>query len=348
VYGSGSATLRTGARGRLRVTVPALSAVVYASSGRIPASEGAPSVFLGAPQPSAEARSRMEVRAEVGTDSFYEVTFEARVGGGDWQSIGTDDTAPYRVFHDVSGQATGTALQYRAIVLDNAGHTRTSRVRSTEVAAPRISIDAPREGARVRGEVRLLASTDPERASQTVTFQRRVGTGAWTTVATDTSSPAYTAVDDISGLGLGEGEAVRYRAVLTEADGNEVVSRVRTLRAAPTPVTTAVIHYRRPAGDYADWGLHLWGDAVADEVLAQVTWERPWPFTAIDDFGARFEVPLKDDTKPLNYIIHLPGRGDEPVGREPGGDRRFIPLESPEVWIVQGDPTIHTSRPPGT
>ena len=34
--------------------------------------------------------------------SFYEVTFYAKVGNGRWRSIGTDDTAPYRVFHDVS------------------------------------------------------------------------------------------------------------------------------------------------------------------------------------------------------------------------------------------------------
>ena len=83
-------------------------------------------------------------------------------------------------------------------------------------------------------------------------------------------------------------------------------------------------------------------------MLAQVSWGNPWPFTAIDDFGARFEVPLKDDTVALNYIIHLPGRDDVPTGREPGGDRSFIPVNSPEVWVLQGDPTIHTTRPPGT
>ena len=348
VYGTGRSTLRSGEQGRLRVTVPPLSAVVYAASGRIPASASAPTVFLDAPSPAPESRGRMDVHADVEGDSFYEVTFEARVAGGDWRSIGTDDNAPYRVYHDVAGLETGTAVQYRATVLDNAAHARTSRVRSTEVPAPRIVLTTPAENALVRDQVRLLANTDPERASQTVAFQRRVGTGAWSAIGTDTSSPDYRAVDDIAALGLATGAQIQYRAVLTEADGNEVQSRIRTVRVAPPPVTTAIVHYRRPAGDYANWGLHLFGDAIADSVLAQVSWGNPWPFTAIDDFGARFEIPLKDDTRPLNYIIHLPGRDDVPTGREPGGDRTFVPINSPEVWVVQGDPTIHTSRPPGT
>jgi alpha-amylase len=348
VYGSGRQTLRTGGQRRLRVTVPPLSTVVYESIARIPRSEDAPSVLLAAPSPSPDSRSRMDVHADVDGGSFYEVTFQASVGDGDWTTIGTDDNAPYRVYHDVSAYPTDTPLRYRAVVLDNAGNTRTSRVRSTEAPEPRIRLGSPAQDAKVRGQVRLLANTDPERSDQSVTFYRRIATGAWTELATDTSSPDYTAVDDISGLGLATGTRIRYRAMLTEGDGNEVLSRARTVTVAPPPVTTAVIHYRRPAGDYTGWGVHLFGDAVAARVLAQVSWGNPWRFARIDDFGARFEVPLADDTLPLNYIIHLPNRDDVPTGREPGGDRSFVPVDSPEVWIVQGDPTIHTTRPPGT
>jgi hypothetical protein len=233
-------------------------------------------------------------------------------------------------------------VQYRAIVLDNAGNTRTSRTRSTDVPAPRITIATPAQGSKVRGKVNLLASVDPERASQSVTFQRQVGTGAWTTIGTDTSSPAYTAVDDIAGLGLATGEAIRYRAVLTEADGNEVTSRVRTVQQAPPPVTTAVVHYKRPAGDYGEWGLHLFGAAVQTETA----WTAPLQRVGVDDDGARFEIAIKDDTRPVGFIVHLPGRGDVPTGREPGGDRFFIPVDAPEIWLKQGDPTVYTSRPP--
>ena len=63
------------------------------------------------------------------------------------------------------------------------------------------------------------------------------------------------------------------------------------------------------------------------------------------DFGAVFEIPLADPAASLNYIIHQPSGDSVPATREPGGDRSFVPAVSPEVWIVSGDPTIHTSRP---
>jgi glycosidase len=343
IYGSGGAqNVRTTDGRRLRVTVPPLSAVVYEASGRTERSEAAPSIFLRAPAAAAEARSRMEVGAELGSRAFAEVTFQARVGTGEWQSIGTDDNAPYRVFHDVAGLETGTAVQYRAIVLDNAGNTRTSRMRTAEVPAPRITLTTPAQGSRIRSEARLLASVDPERASQSVTFQRQVGTGPWTTFATDTSSPAYTAVDDITALGLAAGDPIRYRAVLTEADGNEVTSRVRTVTVAPPPLTTAVVHYKRPAGDYADWGLHLFGAAVQ----TPTEWTAPLQPVAIDADGARYEIALKDDARRVEFIVHLPGGDVVPTSREPGGNRSFLPIDHPEIWLKQGDPTVYTSRPP--
>ena len=56
-------------------------------------------------------RGRMEVHADLSDQGFYEVTFQARVGDGEWELIGTDDNAPYRVYHDVSGYETGTPLE---------------------------------------------------------------------------------------------------------------------------------------------------------------------------------------------------------------------------------------------
>ena len=50
----------------------------------------------------------MEVEADLGGDSFYEVTFQAKIGDDPWEPIGTDDNAPYRVFHDVYALEPGT------------------------------------------------------------------------------------------------------------------------------------------------------------------------------------------------------------------------------------------------
>ena len=120
--------------------------------------------------------------------------------------------------------------------------------------------------------------------------------------------------------------------------------------ASPTPYETATLHYLRPAGDYGDppgdgWGLHMWGDAVDPAVLAQIAWDNPWPRSVVTNGWADYEIPLVDDTKPVNFIMHLPSGDSVPDTREPGGDRSFVPLDNVEVWIKQGDPTIYTSKP---
>jgi hypothetical protein len=118
------------------VTVPPLSAVVYRSSEGIPSSQSAPEIGLQALPDGGAARDRAEVRAFVEGSSFYDVTFQARIAEGDWTTIGTDDNDPYRVFHDLSDVSPGTAVKYRAVVLDNAGNTRWSDVGEITVAAP--------------------------------------------------------------------------------------------------------------------------------------------------------------------------------------------------------------------
>jgi alpha-amylase len=341
VYGDGDKWLRSNGARNLTVTVPPLSAIVYKLKGRIDGSRSAPSIALAAPSPATASRGRMEVRAAVGGSSFYEVTFLAKAGNRSWKPIGTDDNAPYRVFHDVSGLRAGTQLSYRAIVLDNRGHTRESDVRNAEVPAPVVTIEAPAEGAKVRGSVQVRAIADPERATHVVTFERSVDGGPWTAIGTDSSSPAYVVVDDISVLNLATGTPISYRAILTEPDGTTVTSAVRTVEQGPPPLTMAVLHYFRPAGDYADWGLHMWGDAVADSVLAQIAWDRPWPRTSVVDGWARYEIPLKDDTKPVNFIMHRPSGDSVPDTREPGGDRSFVPLDHPHIYLRQGDPAIY-------
>ena len=345
VYGEGESWLRTNADRELSVTVPALSAVVYKLAGRVPRSRRAPSISLAAPAVAAAQRGRVEVRADVGGDSFYEVTFQADSGEG-WEAIGTDDNAPYRVFHDVSGLRPGTEVRYRAVVLDNAGHTRRSGRRATTVPPAVLQWD-PRvtpEGSNVRNSVPLNLFADPERATHVVRFERSVDGGAWTTIATDSSSPQYSVSDDIAALPVGT--EIRYRAILTDL-GATSTSEIRTVRIA-APVTTAIVHYNRagPAADYADWGLHLWGDAVADSVLEQITWAKPWPRTGVDAYGAFYEIAIKDDTKPVNFILHRPSGDSVPDTREPGGDRAFVPIATPEIWLKQGDATIYTSPPP--
>jgi glycosidase len=96
----------------------------------------------------------------------------------------------------------------------------------------------------------------------------------------------------------------------------------------------AVIHYRRPAGDYGDptsadfndfWGLHVWTGAATETV-----WTDPLRPTGQDAFGIEFRIDLVDGADQLAYILH---RGDT---KDPGPDQ-FLIFDSfgHEVWQLQ-------------
>jgi len=333
VFGRGPDRAWSGSNRKLDVTLPALSAVVYRAKDRLPRSKHAPSISLQVP---AQGRDRLEVGARLDSDQFAEVTFLAKSGKGGWRDIGTDDNAPYRVFHDVSDIAPGTRVQYRAVVLDNAHHTRASEVRGSTILQPALTLVKPADGSNVRGGADLEAAVVPEHASDVVVFERRIGSGPWTTVYRDSSSPAYTFHDTFS-TDLPTGTQISYRATLN----GKVVSNVRTVRVQKETLAVATVHYNRPAGDYGSWGLHMWGDAVDPAVLATIAWDKPFQRTGMDAFGAVYEIPLVNDTQPVNFIMHLPSGDSVPSTREPGGDRSFVPLDHPHIYLRQGDPAIY-------
>ena len=341
VYGDGAPAAATDGGRRLAVTVPALSAVVYRSSQAIPPSGAAPEIGLAPLPDGGEARDRVQVRAFVDGSSFYDVTFQARIGSGGWTSIGTDDNDPYRVFHDVADLEPGTLVDYRAIVLDNAGHTRTSDVATVEVAAPSIALTSPPQGGRVRDRARLTAEVVPDHNDNAVTFERRVGSGAWEPVGTDGSQPVYRFDDDISAFPAGT--AIDYRAVSSDG-GRTFTSATRSVTVVD-PVTTATIHYQRTDGAYADWGLHLFGSGLGPGE-ATADYNVPTPFEGSDTYGAFHEMDIADDTEPVGFIVHGRPPGGDPNVKDTQADRFFTPIEHPEIWLKQGDPTIYFS-PPG-
>ena len=255
VYGPGAQDLASDGERLLSVTVPALSTVVYESARKIPRSKSAPGISLNTPEISAESNSRMLVSADVGGSSFNEVSFYAKVGNGGWKSIGTDDTRPYRVFHDVSGIPDGKVVAYRAVVRDNVGHTRVSSVKRAVVPPPKLTIKRPAEGAGVFGTIEVRVLADPERASHVVEIQRRFNDGDWQSLTTDSSSPIYSVLHDLSSVPVGT--VIQYRAILTEPDGTRVVSPVRTVsRVAPVPLVNSVTvsgSLQAEIGCPADW-----------------------------------------------------------------------------------------------
>ena len=114
--------LRTDATGRITVTVPALSAVVYQANAKLHPDNVSPAPVFTSPGPSGIVSGRAEIGVAVPGQDFTEVTFAWRpVGTSAWQKLGTDDNAPYRVFHDVTTLAQGTPVEYRAIARDHDG-----------------------------------------------------------------------------------------------------------------------------------------------------------------------------------------------------------------------------------
>jgi hypothetical protein len=91
----------------------------------------------------------------------------------------------------------------------------------------------------------------------------------------------------------------------------------------------------------------MWGDAVDPAVLAQIAWDKPWQRATIENGWAVYDIPLVDDTKPVNFIMHLPSGNAVRATREPGGDRSFRPIDYLQkgAFLVQGDPTVYSSPP---
>ena len=312
VYGQGADEVKTSEDAKLTVTVPPLSAVVYESSGRIPHSKTAPAVKLQQPAAAAGDNGRINVTADVDGTSFYEVTFEARTAGGEWQPIGTDDTAPYQVFHDVAALDAGTPLEYRATVLDNGGHTATTQSRSASVPAPVLTLRKPTEGSSVEGKVELGATADPEKSSHVVSFERSVNGGNWTALGTDSSSPVYTANDDVSGLA--DGTTVRYRAAMT-GTGFSVTSETRTVTVgqAPQPDSVTVAGSLNQAMGCSS----QWDPACAQAKMVLDPADRIWRLT-VDLPAGKYE-----------YKAALNGGWDENYGADGQFNGQNIVLDHP-------------------
>lgn len=120
LWPAGRSSLRTDAEGRLTVTVPPLSAVVWHANGTLPRRKDAPAAHVEAPSAGGVVGGRTPVTVAVPDGGFNEVTVAWRpVGAQDWTPLGTDDNAPYRVFHDVSGLPKGTLVEYRAVLRDS-------------------------------------------------------------------------------------------------------------------------------------------------------------------------------------------------------------------------------------
>mgnify|MGYP002778014846 FL=1 len=135
---------------------------------------------------------------------------------------------------------------------------------------------------------------------------------------------------------------------------------------AGTPdIRTLRVHYKRFAGDYANWGLHLWPTSGIDtgRLPAGVPidqWTNPVRFDQMPGYAAGtgevvFDIPVLNPTGDaartgVEFIIHgLPPNQDDKDGRPENIRIAYGSLQISgqvgQVWLVQGDPTVYLSPP---
>ena len=132
VWPAGASELRSDREARVTVTVPPLSAVVWRADRRVPGDRSAPTVNFRTPSPGGTVGGRAEVGVAVPQPGFDQVTIAwRRAGEQAWTPLGTDDNAPYRVFHDVSDLSKGTLVEYRAVLRDPSGRLAVAQTYAT-------------------------------------------------------------------------------------------------------------------------------------------------------------------------------------------------------------------------
>ncbi|MFC4889407.1 pullulanase-type alpha-1,6-glucosidase [Streptomyces beijiangensis] len=352
LYGT-SADVRTGADAKATVTVPALSSVVYKAQKPAAAPTAKPALTLTAPE--AGATGTVEVSADVTGGARNRVVFAAQTGNGKWQTLGSADHAPYKVTQVVN-TAAGTALRYKAVVVDSAG--RTASATAETVAGDTPAAETP---------------TATQRDYAIVHYKRPAGDYtdwrlyAWGDLA-DGESTTWPAGHDFTGRdAYGAFAYVKLKPgastvnfLVIDKDGTKDVATDRTIdvtksgevwleQGKDTVTTTrpgypaqdtakAVVHYHRADGVYDGWGLHTWTGAASP-----TDWSKPLEPTRIDSYGAVYEVPLAAGATSLSYIIHNGDAKDLPTDQS-----LDLKANGYEVWLLNATEKYLLPQPAGS
>ncbi|WP_406215342.1 pullulanase-type alpha-1,6-glucosidase [Streptomyces canus] len=354
IYG-GASGVTSDAGKKITVTVPAGSAIVLKAAGKLAPPATKPTITLKAA--AAGATGTVELTADVDGGQLNRVVFAAQVGGGKWQTLGSADHAPYKVTQTV-GKAVpaGTALRYKAVVVDSTGRTASATAESVTGTPP--AEEPP---------------TASSRDYAVVHYQRADGDYddwglyAWGDLA-DGESTTWPGSHPFAGRdAYGAFAYVKLKPgasnvgfLVIDKDGNKDVSADRTIDVTRTgevwieqgkdavqtqrpdyPAqdrTKAVVHYHRADGNYGGWGLHVWTGAANP-----TDWSKPLEPVRTDAYGAVFEVPLADGATSLSYIIHKGDEKDLPTDQS-----LDLTANGHEVWLLNGQEKYLLPQPAGS
>ncbi|MGW8887399.1 pullulanase-type alpha-1,6-glucosidase [Streptomyces sp. NPDC055749] len=333
LYG-GSGTVRSAADKKITVTVPALSSVVLRADRPLGTPEAKPSLTLKAP--AAGATGTVELTADVDGGQLNRVVFAAQTGNGKWRTLGSADHAPYKVTQYLDGSVkAGTALRYKAVVVDRTGRTSSALATTTAGQAPPAEkpVAVERDYAVVHYK---RADGDYEgwqlkSGGKSADFIGRDAYGAFAWVAVDegASSVPYTVEKGATADGPQRTvDLARTGQVWIEQGKDGQATEAPDGANPPQDTTKAVLNYHRTDGDYEGWGLHTWTGAANP-----TDWAKPLQPVRKDAYGVTFEVPLTAGATSLSYILH---KGDEKD--LPSDQSLDIASNGHEVWMLGGKP----------
>ncbi|MDK2973501.1 MAG: peptidyl-prolyl cis-trans isomerase [Candidatus Sumerlaeota bacterium] len=122
----------------------------------------------------------------------------------------------------------------------------------------------------------------------------------------------------------------------------QLVSQQAASSAAVNDIRTISVHYYRTDGDYAQVGLWVWNPVA----LASIPAREIFP-SGRTQSGVTFTINTEEwGVSDFFDVIGLIPRLRSDWERKDGGDKFWHRSLGAEVWIVQGDERIYTSRPP--
>ncbi|MEV6784565.1 pullulanase-type alpha-1,6-glucosidase [Streptomyces sp. NPDC051098] len=333
IHGS-SASTRSDAARKVTVTVPALSSVVLRAETPQPAPAAKPVISLKAP--AAGATGTVEIAADADGGQLARVVFAAQVGNGPWRTLGSADHAPYKVTQHIETTVpAGTALRYKAVVVDAAGRTASALASTTAGQAP-----PPEKPGAVDRDHAVVHYQRPDgdydgwqlkSGSATAAFTGRDAYGAFAWIKLDDGASTLPYTVEKNGTADGPQRTVdlaRTGEVWIAQGKDAQADRAPDGAYPPQDKTKAVLHYHRPDGDYDGWGLHTWTGAANP-----TDWSEPLRPVRTDAYGATFEVPLAAGAGSLSYILHKGDQKDLPTDQS-----LDLATYSNEVWLLAGQP----------
>ncbi|MFJ5259324.1 pullulanase-type alpha-1,6-glucosidase [Streptomyces sp. NPDC088387] len=354
LYGT-DATAKSDTDRRLTVTVPPGAAIVLKATGRPAAPATRPAVTLKAP--AAGATGTVELTADVEGGARNRVVFAAQTGTGKWRTLGSADHAPYKVTDTIAKDVPpGTALRYKAVVVDASGRTASATAASVTGTPP--VVEPPSASSREYAIVHYKRE-DGNYADW--------GLYAWGDLADGESTPWPESHPFTGRDAYGAFAYVKLRPgassvgfLVIDKDGNKDVAADRTIDVTRTgeiwieqgkeqirterpeypdqDKSKAVLHYHRADGSYDGWGLHVWTGAAEP-----TDWSKPLMPVETDSYGAVYEVPLTEGATSLSYILHKGDEKDLPTDQS-----LDLRANGHEVWLLNGQEKYLLPQPAGS